>query len=112
MVRERLLHVAVAKSKASNEEKLQTIYEYISSDAFRHKFESHFESVKELRKGLDSEKRAMERIWKHRQAQIERLDRSASQMFGEFQGVVPNLKPIKNLELGTGDEENDQGSLV
>jgi len=112
MVRERLLHVAVAKSRASNDEKLQEIYEYISSDAFRHKFESHFESVSELRKGLDSERRAMERIWKHREIQIERLDRSASQMFGEFQGVVPNLKPIKNLELTAGEEEDEQETLV
>lgn len=112
MVRERLLHVAVAKSRASNDEKLQEVYEYISSDAFRHKFESHFESVNELRKGLTAEKRAMERIWKHRESQIERLDRSASQMFGEFQGVIPSLKPIKNLQLGTGDDESDQETLI
>ncbi len=112
MIRERLLQVAIAKSKASNDEKLQAIYEYISSDAFRHKFESHFESVNELRRGLDSEKRAMERIWKQRETQIERLDRSAAQMFGEFQGVIPSLKPLKNLELGTGDEEKDQETLI
>ena len=111
MIRDRLLQVAIAKSKASNDEKLQAIYEYISSDAFRHKFESHFESVNELRKGLESEKRAMERIWKHREAQIERLDRSASQMFGEFQGVIPSLKPLKNLELGSGDEEEQKTLL-
>lgn len=111
MIRERLLQVAIAKSKASNDEKLQAIYEYISSDAFRHKFESHFESVSELRKGLESEKRAMERIWKHRETQIERLDRSAAQMFGEFQGVVPSLKPLKNLELGAGNED-EQDTLI
>jgi len=114
MVRERLLHVAIAKSKASSDEKLQAIYDYISSDAFRHKFESHFESVGELRKGLISERRAMEKIWKHRETQIDRLDRSASQMFGEFQGVVPSLKTIKSLELGTGEEndEDEQETLV
>jgi hypothetical protein len=53
----------------------------------------------------------MERIWKHRETQIERLDRSAAQMFGEFQGVVPNLKSLKNLELGTGNED-EQETLI
>ncbi len=111
MVRERLLQVAIAKSKASSDDKLQAIFEYISSDAFRHKFESHFESVNELRKGLVSERRAMEKIWKHRESQIDRLDKSASQMFGEFQGVLPSLKPLKSLELDSG-ENNEQDSLI
>lgn len=114
MVRERLLYVAAAKARASDDEKLQEVYEYISSDAFRHKFESHFESVKALRDGLTAERRAMEKIWKHRENQINKLDKNASQMFGDFQGVVPALKDIKSLELGTGenDNETEQESLL
>jgi len=114
ILRERLLYVAAAKSRASDDEKLQEIYEYISSDAFRHKFESHFESVKALRDGLTAERRAMEKIWKQRENQINKLDKSASQMFGDFQSVVPSLKDIKSLELGNGEEneEDNQESLL
>lgn len=102
VLRDSILQVAIAKSSASHkDDKLQEIYEYISSEAFRHKFESHFESVKVLRDDLESERRAMERIWKKREIQIQRLDRSASQMFGEFQGIIPSLKSIKNLELSS-----------
>ncbi len=101
ILRDCLLQIAIAKSSASHkDEKLQEIYEYITSEAFRHKFEAHFESVRVLQEELEGEKRAMERIWKKREIQIQRLDRSASQMFGEIQGIVGNsLSTIKNLEL-------------
>lgn len=106
ILRDTLLQVAIAKSSASHkEEELQQLYNYISSDTFRHKFEAHFESVKALREDLEAERRAMERIWKKREMQIQRLDRSASQMFGEFQGIVPSLTSIKKLELPSGYSE-------
>lgn len=111
MLRERLLFVAAAKARASDDEKLQEIYEYISSDAFRHKFESHFESVRSLRDGLTAERRAMEKVWKHRENQINKLDKSASQMFGDFQSVLPSLKDIKSLELDQGLEDEQETLL-
>lgn len=111
VLRESLLQVAIAKSSASHkDEKLQEIYDYITSEAFRHKIEAHFESVKYLRDDLEMEKRAMERIWKKREVQIQRLDRSMSQMFGEIQGIAGPLLPIvKNAELlAEINEEVDQ----
>jgi len=65
VLRDSLLKIAIAKSSASHgDEKLAEIYEYICSEAFRHKFEAHFESVKTLKDDLETEKKAMERIWK------------------------------------------------
>jgi hypothetical protein len=106
VLRDSLLQLAIAKSSASHkDEHLQEIYDYITSEAFRHKIEAHFESVKTLRVDLDSEKRAMERIWKKREVEIQRLDRSMSQMFGEIQGVVgPQLEAPSNLEIEAGDQ--------
>ncbi|MBU2632704.1 DUF2130 domain-containing protein [Patescibacteria group bacterium] len=95
-----LMQTAIAKSAAAHEdENLQEIYDYIISEAFRHKIEAHFESVKSLKEDLDSEKRVMERVWKKREVQINRLDRSMSQMFGELQGVTgAALTPPKSME--------------
>lgn len=114
ILRDSLLQIAIAKSSASHEdEKLQEIYDYITSEAFRHKIEAHFESVKMLKDDLDTEKRSMERIWKKREVQIQRLDRSMSQMFGEIQGIAgADLPPIHRLELSSGepslfDEESE-----
>ncbi|OGH06095.1 MAG: hypothetical protein A2W22_04240 [Candidatus Levybacteria bacterium RBG_16_35_11] len=106
VLRDSLLQLAIAKSSASHkDEHLQEIYDYITSEAFRHKIEAHFESVKTLKIDLDSEKRAMERIWKKREVEIQRLDKSMSQMFGEIQGVVgPQLEAPRNLEIEAGEE--------
>ncbi len=107
VLRDSLLQLAIAKSGASHkDEHLQEIYEYITSEQFRHKIEAHFESVRTLRVDLDTERRAMERIWKKREVEIQRLDRSMSQMFGEIQGVAgPKLEPPKNLEIDPKIEE-------
>lgn len=107
VLRDSLLQIAIAKSAASHEdEKLQEIYEYICSEAFKHKFEAHFESVKTLKEDLETERRAMERIWKKREIEIQRLDRSASQMFGELQGIIGSeLLSIKKLELASKTDD-------
>lgn len=108
-----LLQVAIAKSSANRrDEELQQIYDYITSQSFRHKFEAHFESVKELKDDLDAEKRSMERIWKKREIQISRLDRSASQMFGEIQGIIGASMPsIKALDMGETSQDSSQELL-
>ena len=47
----------------------------------------------------------MERIWKKREVQIQRLDRSMSQMFGEIQGITGDaLLAPKALEIESGEE--------
>lgn len=115
VLRESLLQIAIAKSSASHkDEKLQEIYDYIVSESFRHKIESHFESVKYLREDLETEKRAMERIWKKREVQIQRLDRSMSQMFGEIQGIAgASLPSVRGSELiAEKDEEINQENVV
>lgn len=101
ILRDTLLQIAIAKSSASHEdETLQEIYDYITSEAFRHKIEGYFESVRVLKEDLDSEKRAMERIWKKREIQINRLDKSMSQMFGEIQGIAGTALPtVKGLNM-------------
>lgn len=110
ILRDTLLQIAIAKSSASHEdETLQEIYDYITSEAFRHKIEAHFESVRVLKEDLDSEKRAMERIWKKREVQINRLDKSMSQMFGEIQGIagtaLPTVKGLNMLKEGEKPEK-------
>lgn len=112
ILRDTLLQIAIAKSSASHEdETLQEIYDYITSEAFRHKIEAHFESVKVLKEDLESEKRSMERIWKKREVQINRLDKSMSQMFGEIQGIagtaLPTIKGLNMLKEGEKSEEEE-----
>jgi hypothetical protein len=101
-----LLKVAATRASASHQDgELRRIYEYITSESFRHKFEAHFEAVKALRDDLASEKRLTEIRWKKRETHIDRLDRSASQMYGELQGVIPELSDIKSLPEETVSQD-------
>lgn len=106
-VRFLLLKIAATRASVSHEDgELKRIYEYITSETFRHKFEAHFESVKALKDDLSAERRLTEIRWKKRETFIDRLDRSASQMYGELQGIAPELADIETTSLPTGNEED------
>src|SRR3990167_1734664 len=97
--------IAQAKSASINkDEKLEMLYDYIQSDAFRHRFESFSDGVKAMEEDLLTERRSMERIWKKRETQIKRIQLNTSRMFGELQGVMGNELPdIKTLTLESGE---------
>ena len=101
LVRRSILQIAVAKQTASNkDEKLEFLYEYLQSEAFRHRFESFAEGVKGMQEDLEAERRSMEKSWKRREIQIRKTLVNASRMYGELQGVMGNALPeIKTLSL-------------
>ncbi|HVT01682.1 MAG TPA: DUF2130 domain-containing protein [Patescibacteria group bacterium] len=92
IVRYLLFKVAAVKSSTNHEdEELREIFNYITSDAFRHKIEAHDEAVKQMKEDLDSEIRLTQTRWKRRETQLKRLDSSVSQLYGELQGIIPTL---------------------
>lgn len=101
LVRRSILQTAVAKDTAAHkDEKMEMLYDYLQSEAFRHRFEAFAEGVKEMQDDLDYERRAMERVWKKRETQIKRMSLNASRMYGELQGVMGNALPeIKTFAL-------------
>ena len=106
ILRRNLMLIAQAKSASINkDEKLEMLYDYIQSDAFRHRFESFSDGVKAMEEDLLTERRSMERIWKKRETQIKRIQLNTSRMFGELQGVMGNELPdIKTLTLESGED--------
>ena len=106
VLRRNLMLIAQAKSASVNkDEKLEMLYEYIQSDAFRHRFEAFADGVKTMEEDLLTERRSMERIWKKRETELKRMQLNTSRMFGELQGVMDNKLPdIKTLELDSGKD--------
>jgi hypothetical protein len=105
VLRINMMLIAQAKSATVNkDEKLEMLYTYIQSDAFRHRFEAFSDGVKDMQEDLLSERRSMERIWKKRETQINRMQLNTSRMYGELQGVMGAALPdIKTLKLDDGD---------
>lgn len=100
-LREQLLQVAFARNAATGmSEKMDAIYRYLSGDAFRHRVETIVEAFVALREQLERERRAMQRLWKERETQIERVLTATASMYGELRATIGQaLQPIAALEL-------------
>lgn len=109
LVRRGIMQTAAAKSAAENkDETLEMVYQYLQSDAFRHRIEGYVESISLMRSDLDSERRSMERIWKRREMQIVKAESSISKLAGELEGIMGSSFPtIKNLSLESGMDEDE-----
>jgi hypothetical protein len=107
ILRRSVFHIAFAKQTAENkDENLEMLYEYLQSEAFRHRFEAFAEGIVNMESDLDYERRAMERVWKKREGQINKMKINAARMYGELQGVVGNALPdIKTFSLPQGEEK-------
>ena len=79
---------------------MECLYRYLAGDRFRSRIEATVEAFNALQRGLDGERRAMERIWKEREKQIERVLANTVGMYDEVRGIVGStLPPVPALEL-------------
>ena len=84
-------------------EKMESLYNYLSSPQFSQRVRTMLESFEAMRSDLEAEKRAMQKIWAKRQTQIERVTGSMVSVVGELQGIaheaLPELDAIETLAL-------------
>ena len=102
-----LIQVAMTKlSAVGKQEKMEVLYNYLSGPEFRQRVEAIVEAFSSMKKDLDQEKRAMNKIWSKREKQIERVILNTSGMYGDMQGIIgASLPEIKSLELETSVDE-------
>lgn len=83
-------------------EKMEQLYNYLSSAQFAQRVRTMLEGFEVMRSDLDSEKRAMQRIWAKRQTQIERVTSSMVSVVGELQAIaqeqLPQLDSMMELD--------------
>lgn len=103
MLREVLLEANKLKMvNTGRNEKMELLYNYLSSTQFSQKVRTMLEVFEGMRSDLESEKRAMQKIWSKRQMQIERVTTSMTTVVGELQGIaheaLPQLESIETLD--------------
>lgn len=90
-LREQLIQVAFAHAASEGKnEKMELMYRYLASDQFRSRI---VEAFTELQDQVNRERRAMERLWKEREKQIERMITNTVGMYGEMRGIVGATMP-------------------
>jgi len=113
VLRTSLLQISNIKlSSIGKNEKMEILYKYLSGPEFSQRVESIIETFKDMKDGLEQEKRAINKIWAKRDKQIERVINSTSGMYGDMQGIIgaSSMQKIEALELTSlpsGDELPD-----
>ena len=92
-------------------EKAEQLYHYMSGPGFSQRVRTMLDSFTAMQNDLNSEKRAMTKIWAKRQTQIDRVMKSMLTVVGELQAISQNSLPeLEALEtLALPDQTNNEG---
>ena len=109
ILRESLIRVSLALVSQENKgDKMTMLYDFLTSSEFRMRIEAIVEGFTQMKAGLETEKRAMLKIWKEREKQIEKVVVNTIEMYGSVKGIAGNaIQSVAALELPT-DEEIDE----
>lgn len=105
VLREQIIKIHLAmRSQENRDDKMSLLYGYLTSNEFRMQVEAIVEGFTQMQIDLDSEKRAMARIWKQREKQIEKVTDNTIGMYSSIKGIAGNaIASIQNLELPYSD---------
>lgn len=112
VLRESVVQLSMAISSQENKgDKMHMLYDFLTSNTFRMQVEAIVEGFSSMKEALESEKRSMQRIWKEREKQIEKVITNTIDMYGSIKGIAGNaIQSVKALELADGkdvEEKND-----
>jgi hypothetical protein len=109
VLRESLIQVSTALGSQVNKgDKMQMLYDYLTSNSFKMQVEAIVEGFTSMKNALESEKRAMQRIWKEREKQIEKVINNTIDMHASIRGIAGNaIQAVKALELPGEEQDAD-----
>jgi hypothetical protein len=103
VLRDSLIKLSEAYASQTNKgEKMQMLYDYLNGNEFMTQIRAILESFSELRKGYIDERSKMERIWKTREKQLEKIMLNANGFIGSIQGIAGSSIP--EIPLIEGDD--------
>lgn len=90
----------VRKSFEGKQDKMSMLYDYIAGPEFQDRMKHILETFIAMKTDLETERRAMERIWKQREKQIEKIIVNTTSLHGELGGIVGrDLPALESLDL-------------
>ncbi|MCB0698915.1 MAG: DUF2130 domain-containing protein, partial [Chitinophagaceae bacterium] len=104
VLRESVLKVYQAtKSKENMGDKMTLLYEYLTGAEFTEQWKAMREGFLSMRMSIQKERDAMERIWKAREKQLEKILLSSTHIRGSIDGIA-GMDSIDINLLEEGDE--------
>ncbi|MDB5228408.1 MAG: hypothetical protein JWN78_2601 [Bacteroidota bacterium] len=79
---------AVAKSQENKGDKMNLMYDYLTSNEFNEQWKAIREGFLSMKHSIDNERSAMEKLWKSREKQLEKILLNASHISGSVEGIA------------------------
>ncbi|MDP3698380.1 MAG: DUF2130 domain-containing protein [Nanoarchaeota archaeon] len=114
LLRNQLSEISLTKNlNVGKNEKMEALFNYLTSAEFRQRFESVGSAFKEMKEDLEREKRAIKKQWAKRDQQIEQVFTGLGTMYGGMQAVIGSSLPnIKLLEFDSSSDDLKQNEAV
>ena len=108
-LRSGIINIYVAqKAQEGKGDKMQMLYDFLTGNEFRGQMEAIVEGFMAMKQSITRERVQMEKIWKEREKQLEKVLLSTSGMYGSVKGIAgASVGDIPLLEGATGDEAMD-----
>jgi hypothetical protein len=104
VLRHSVVQISLAVGSQENKgDKMHMVYDYLTSNTFRMQVEAIVEGFTSMKAALEGEKRAMQRIWKEREKQIDKVTTNTIDMYGSIRGIAGSaVQTVQALELPGG----------
>lgn len=112
VLRDTLIQVSTARQLSVGQQtKTELIYQYLTGPRFRQRIEAIVEAFSSMQEDLAKEKRAIQKQWAKREAQIDNVMKATVGMYGDLQGIAgKSLQEIEGLGLGALEDKSDAPS--
>lgn len=104
ILRDGVLKLAsLAKAQDNKGDKMHLLYDYLTSSEFSEQWKAIREGYMSMRISIQKERDAMEKMWKAREKQLEKVLLNAAHIKGSIEGIAGN--DVIQLSLGDDDDE-------
>jgi hypothetical protein len=107
MLRDGIIKISAAlKSQDNKGDKMHMLYDYLTSSEFAEQWKAIREGFLSMKISIQRERDAMEKLWKQREKQLEKVLLNAAHVRGSIEGIAGmEAIDLNLLESGSADEE-------
>ncbi len=107
VLRNALINIAEARQTEENRgEKMHMLYSYLTGTEFRQQVEAIVEGFVAMKTSIIKERIQMEKIWKEREKQLEKVLLNTSGMYGSIKGIAGSS--VSTIPLLEGSEDDPE----
>jgi hypothetical protein len=96
-----------AKSNENRGDKMHLLYDYLTSNEFAEQWKAIREGFMSMKLSIQKERDAMEKLWKAREKQLEKVLLNAAHIRGSIEGISGTDVDLNLLPSGEEDEDDE-----